>query len=143
MSAIQYQKNEDNIVILTFDSPNQSANTMNADFRTALDEVVTQLQADKDIAGIIFRSAKKTFFAGGDLDELIQGGGAHVVHDLINMIVDGQVQPAFVAKYAFAVGPGACDVRIRAKRLQVSIEPGNGVTVIERMPETAVGVAQQ
>ena len=52
-------KNEDNIVILTFDSPNQSANTMNADFRTALDEVVAQLQADEDIAGIIFRSAKK------------------------------------------------------------------------------------
>ena len=27
MSAIQYEKNADNIVILTLDSPNQSANT--------------------------------------------------------------------------------------------------------------------
>jgi Enoyl-CoA hydratase/carnithine racemase len=59
MSAIQYQKTEDHIVILTFDSPNQSANTMNADFRAALEEVVAQLQADEQIAGIIFRSAKK------------------------------------------------------------------------------------
>lgn len=72
MSAIHYQKNADNIVILTFDSPNQSANTMNADFRDALAQVVQKLQADKQVAGIIFASAKKTFFAGGDLDELIQ-----------------------------------------------------------------------
>lgn len=30
MSAIQYEKNADNIVILTLDSTGQSANTMNA-----------------------------------------------------------------------------------------------------------------
>ncbi|QFS16616.1 3-hydroxyacyl-CoA dehydrogenase [Acinetobacter indicus] len=72
MSAIQFKKNADNIVILTLDSPNQSANTMNADFRAALAETVEKLKADEQIAGIIFRSAKKTFFAGGDLDELIQ-----------------------------------------------------------------------
>ncbi|WP_075175144.1 3-hydroxyacyl-CoA dehydrogenase NAD-binding domain-containing protein [Acinetobacter indicus] len=72
MSAIQFEKNADNIVILTLDSPNQSANTMNADFRAALAETVEKLKADEQIAGIIFCSAKKTFFAGGDLDELIQ-----------------------------------------------------------------------
>ncbi|WP_168382789.1 3-hydroxyacyl-CoA dehydrogenase NAD-binding domain-containing protein [Acinetobacter indicus] len=72
MSAIQFEKNADNIVILTLDSPNQSANTMNADFRVALAETVEKLKADEQIAGIIFCSAKKTFFAGGDLDELIQ-----------------------------------------------------------------------
>lgn len=72
MSAIQFEKNANNIVILTLDSPNQSANTMNADFRAALAETVEKLKADEQIAGIIFRSAKKTFFAGGDLDELIQ-----------------------------------------------------------------------
>ncbi|MCP0917143.1 3-hydroxyacyl-CoA dehydrogenase NAD-binding domain-containing protein [Acinetobacter indicus] len=72
MSAIQFEKNADNIVILTLDSPNQSTNTMNADFRAALAETVEKLKADEQIAGIIFRSAKKTFFAGGDLDELIQ-----------------------------------------------------------------------
>ncbi|MFW2045757.1 3-hydroxyacyl-CoA dehydrogenase NAD-binding domain-containing protein [Acinetobacter variabilis] len=85
MSAIQYQKTEDHIVILTFDSPNQSANTMNADFRAALEEVVAQLQADEQIAGIIFRSAKKTFFAGGDLDELIQATPEHAT-EFFNMI---------------------------------------------------------
>ncbi len=72
MSAIQYQKNADNIIILTLDSPNQSANTMNADFRVALENIVSKLKSETTISGIIFRSAKKTFFAGGDLDELIQ-----------------------------------------------------------------------
>lgn len=62
MSAIQYQKDADNIVILTLDSPNQSANTMNADFREALEATTTKILAEKDqIAGIIFTSAKKTF----------------------------------------------------------------------------------
>ena len=72
MSAIQYLKNDDGIIILTLDSPNQSANTMNADFRVALENVVSKLKSETSITGIILRSAKKTFFAGGDLDELIQ-----------------------------------------------------------------------
>jgi len=66
MSAIQYLKNDDGIIILTLDSPNQSANTMNADFRVALENIVSKLKSETS------RSAKKTFFAGGDLDELIQ-----------------------------------------------------------------------
>ena len=72
MSAIQYEKNADNIVILTLDSTGQSANTMNAEFRDSLDEATQKLKAETELSGVIFRSAKKTFFAGGDLDELIQ-----------------------------------------------------------------------
>lgn len=87
MSAIQFEKNADNIVILTLDSPNKSANTMNADFRAALAETVEKLQADDNIAGIIFRSNKKTFFAGGDLDELIQATPEHAT-EFFNMIED-------------------------------------------------------
>ena len=76
MSAIQYQKDQDNIVTLTLDSTGQSANTMNAEFRTSLSEVAAKLKAESQtpegLAGVIITSAKKTFFAGGDLDELIQ-----------------------------------------------------------------------
>lgn len=72
MSAIHYEKNADQIVILTLDSTGQSANTMNAEFRDSLNEITQKLKAETDLKGIIFRSAKKTFFAGGDLDELIQ-----------------------------------------------------------------------
>lgn len=59
MSAIQYEKNTDHIVVLTLDSSGQSANTMNAEFRESLDKVVQQLRAETEVKGIIFRSAKK------------------------------------------------------------------------------------
>ena len=68
---------------------------MNADFRTALDEVVAQLQADEDIAGIIFRSAKKTFFAGGDLDELIQATPEHAT-EFFNMIEEMKAKLRYI-----------------------------------------------
>ena len=95
MSAIQFEKNADNIVILTLDSPNQSANTMNADFRTALSDTVEKLQADTEIAGIIFRSAKKTFFAGGDLDELIQATPEHAT-EFFNMIEEMKAKLRYI-----------------------------------------------
>ncbi|WP_180005123.1 MULTISPECIES: 3-hydroxyacyl-CoA dehydrogenase NAD-binding domain-containing protein [unclassified Acinetobacter] len=95
MSAIQFEKNADNIVILTLDSPNQSANTMNADFRAALAETVDKLQADENIAGIIFRSNKKTFFAGGDLDELIQATPEHAT-EFFNMIEEMKAKLRYI-----------------------------------------------
>ncbi len=71
--AIRYEKGQDNIVVLTMDMPGQSANTMNAVYREAMGKAVARLEAEKDsIAGVIITSAKKTFFAGGDLNELIK-----------------------------------------------------------------------
>lgn len=95
MSAIQYEKNTDHIVILTLDSPNQSANTMNSDFRAALEDTVSKLKADAEISGIIFRSAKKTFFAGGDLDELIQAQPEHATA-FFHMIQDMKAQLRYI-----------------------------------------------
>ncbi|OXR29765.1 3-hydroxyacyl-CoA dehydrogenase [Pseudomonas umsongensis] len=71
--AIRYEKGQDRIVVLTIDLPGQSANTMNALYREAMADCVARLQAEKNsIAGVIITSAKKTFFAGGDLNELIK-----------------------------------------------------------------------
>jgi 3-hydroxyacyl-CoA dehydrogenase/enoyl-CoA hydratase/3-hydroxybutyryl-CoA epimerase len=71
--AIRYETGADQIVTLTLDMPGQQANTMNATYRQAMADVLERLQADKaSIAGVIIRSAKKTFFAGGDLNELSQ-----------------------------------------------------------------------
>lgn len=69
MKSIRLEKDSDNIVHLILDNPNASANVMDADFTDSLHEAVRQLQKD-DFAGIIIRSAKKTFFAGGDLKAL-------------------------------------------------------------------------
>ncbi|GAA3952331.1 3-hydroxyacyl-CoA dehydrogenase NAD-binding domain-containing protein [Allohahella marinimesophila] len=72
MSAIQYDRRDDGIVVLTMDMPGQSANTMNQDFRDAFGQCVDRLLADKaNITGVILASAKSTFFAGGDLKELV------------------------------------------------------------------------
>ena len=71
MSAIRYELGPDRILTLTIDMPGQSANTMNADFREALSATVARIREDLDgLQGIIITSAKKTFFAGGDLNEL-------------------------------------------------------------------------
>ncbi len=71
--AIRYEKGQDQIVVLTLDMPGQSANTMNAVYREAMAATLTRLEAEKDeIAGVVITSAKKTFFAGGDLNELIK-----------------------------------------------------------------------
>jgi len=73
--AIRYEKGQDRIVVLTIDMPGQTANTMNAVYRDAMAACVARLQADQDsLAGVIITSAKKTFFAGGDLNELIKVG---------------------------------------------------------------------
>ncbi|MEV0598576.1 3-hydroxyacyl-CoA dehydrogenase NAD-binding domain-containing protein [Streptomyces sp. NPDC050315] len=71
-STIRWEQDETGVVTLVLDDPSQSANTMNDAFKTSLAAVADRLEAEKDgIRGIIFTSAKKTFFAGGDLRELI------------------------------------------------------------------------
>jgi 3-hydroxyacyl-CoA dehydrogenase / enoyl-CoA hydratase / 3-hydroxybutyryl-CoA epimerase len=72
-TTIKYDKGDDGIVVLTLDDPNQSANTMNAAYIASMGATVDRLEAEKEdgIKGIIITSAKKTFFAGGDLNDLI------------------------------------------------------------------------
>jgi 3-hydroxyacyl-CoA dehydrogenase / enoyl-CoA hydratase / 3-hydroxybutyryl-CoA epimerase len=70
-STVKWEKDPDGVVILTLDDPNQSANTMNADYAASMAATVARLEAEKDdIAGVVIASAKKTFFAGGDLHDL-------------------------------------------------------------------------
>src|SRR6185437_16461595 len=70
-TTIRWQQDSDGVVILTLDDPNQSANTMNAAYAASIRATVDRLEAEKDsITGVIITSAKKTFFAGGDLNDL-------------------------------------------------------------------------
>src|SRR5206468_2385443 len=69
MSTIRYERGNDGIVVLILDDPNQSANTMNAAYAESIRATVDRLEAERDeIAGVVITSAKKTFFAGGDLN---------------------------------------------------------------------------
>jgi 3-hydroxyacyl-CoA dehydrogenase/enoyl-CoA hydratase/3-hydroxybutyryl-CoA epimerase len=70
-STINWEKDEDGVVILTLDDPSQSANTMNQAYLESMKATVERLQSEKDeIKGVVITSAKKTFFAGGDLNDL-------------------------------------------------------------------------
>ena len=70
-NTIRYERGDDGIVVLTMDDPSQSVNTMNADYIASMGATVERLEAEKDdITGVIITSAKKTFFAGGDLNDL-------------------------------------------------------------------------
>ncbi|MCL4262986.1 MAG: enoyl-CoA hydratase/isomerase family protein [Anaerolineae bacterium] len=67
---IRYEKDEQNIVTLTLDMPGRNANVINEAFGAALAEVLARLQTEADLAGVILTSAKKTFMAGADLEDL-------------------------------------------------------------------------
>ncbi|MFE2938191.1 3-hydroxyacyl-CoA dehydrogenase NAD-binding domain-containing protein [Streptomyces sp. NPDC059255] len=76
-SAIRWERDATGVVTLTLDDPGQSANTMNQAFRDSVTAVADRAEAERDtIRGIIVTSAKKTFFAGGDLKDMITLGPA-------------------------------------------------------------------
>jgi 3-hydroxyacyl-CoA dehydrogenase/enoyl-CoA hydratase/3-hydroxybutyryl-CoA epimerase len=73
LTMIGWQRDPDGIVVLTMDDPNQSANTMNDLYVDSMRAAVDRLVAERDsINGVVLTSAKKTFFAGGDLHDLLQ-----------------------------------------------------------------------
>ncbi|MEM6662118.1 MAG: 3-hydroxyacyl-CoA dehydrogenase NAD-binding domain-containing protein [Pseudomonadota bacterium] len=71
MTEIQYDKDADGIVTLTFDSQGQSANTMNQAWTASMYAALDRLDAEDGLTGVVLASAKKTFFAGGDLGEML------------------------------------------------------------------------
>ncbi|GAA3388515.1 3-hydroxyacyl-CoA dehydrogenase NAD-binding domain-containing protein [Streptomyces roseoviridis] len=74
-TTIRWEQDETGVVTLVLDDPDQSANTMNSAFRASITAVAERAEAEKDsIRGIIYTSAKKTFFAGGDLKDMIKAG---------------------------------------------------------------------
>ncbi|MFE4450722.1 3-hydroxyacyl-CoA dehydrogenase NAD-binding domain-containing protein [Streptomyces sp. NPDC056796] len=73
--TIRWEQDETGVVTLVLDDPDQSANTMNQGFRESIAAVAERAVAEKDsIRGIVYTSAKKTFFAGGDLKDMIRIG---------------------------------------------------------------------
>jgi len=74
-NTIQWDKDADGIVTLTMDDPSGSANVMNEAYIESMGKAVDRLVAEKDsITGVVITSAKKTFFAGGDLTAMIKAG---------------------------------------------------------------------
>src|SRR4051812_6026991 len=72
---IRFEKDADRVVTLTFDAPGAPVNTMTAAWQAAFTEAVQRLAKEKaSIKGVILASAKKTFFAGAELKDVLQYG---------------------------------------------------------------------
>lgn len=69
--GFEYRRDASGIVVVTMDMDGQSANTMNPVYHDLMGETVARLEAEPDLVGVVFASAKKTFFAGGDLHGLM------------------------------------------------------------------------
>ena len=70
---VKYEKGGDAIVTLTLDAPGAPVNTMTEEWKKAFHAAVERLQKEKDtIAGVILCSAKKTFFAGAELKDILK-----------------------------------------------------------------------
>lgn len=71
MTTVRYEKDAAGIAHVIFDRQDGSANIMDERFIGEFAELAEKLLAD-DVKGVIYRSAKKMFFAGGDLNMFAQ-----------------------------------------------------------------------
>jgi len=150
--TIRWEQDDDGIVVLILDDPNQSANTMNRDYAESMAATIDRLEAEKDsITGVVITSAKKTFFAGGDLNAL-RRAGPDDAPELAEMVRGGKRQlrrletlgvPVCAAINGAALGGGleiclACHHRIAVDdrkvqmgfpEVQLGLLPGAGGVV--------------
>ncbi|GGY85220.1 3-hydroxyacyl-CoA dehydrogenase [Streptomyces olivaceoviridis] len=151
-TTIRWEQDDTGVVTLVLDDPNQSANTMNQAFRDSLAVITDRLEAEREnIRGIILTSAKKTFFAGGDLRDLIRvtpetaqelfDGGLAIKRDLRRIETLGK--PVVAAINGAALGGGyelalACHhrvaldtpgTRIGCPEVTLGLLPGGGGVV--------------
>lgn len=151
-----YHKDDQNIVTITLDMVGQPVNLMNADFDTILTEFTTRLEGETSLTGAIITSAKETFFAGGDLEELgsVENGAEDIIYKRIEALkanfrkLERLGKPVVAALNGSALGGGlelalACHGRIALNtpkaefglpEVTLGLLPGaGGVTRLVRM----------
>ncbi|MCB1733408.1 MAG: enoyl-CoA hydratase/isomerase family protein, partial [Halieaceae bacterium] len=89
MSVFKYEKDANGIVTVTMDQSGP-VNAMNEEYRVAMAETVDKLEQEEGLAGVVFASAKKVYFAGGDLYELLaaQPGDEAQFMDMLRQVKD-------------------------------------------------------
>ena len=153
-----WDKDADGVVTVTMDDPDSAVNTMNPHFVSALEATVDRLEAEwDDISGVILTSAKRSWFAGGDLNLLRAADPArsaeetaHIEHvKALLRRVEKLGKPVVATMNGTALGGGlevalACHHRIAASdakgarfgvpEVSLGLLPGGGgVTRLVRM----------
>jgi 3-hydroxyacyl-CoA dehydrogenase/enoyl-CoA hydratase/3-hydroxybutyryl-CoA epimerase len=120
----KYEKDAENIVTITMDMQGRSANVINEAFARLWSDTLDRLEKEKsDIAGVILTSAKSTFFAGADIDDLYKQTDSKLIFEMCESL-KGQLRrlevlgkPVVAALNGAALGGGleialACHYRI-------------------------------
>ncbi|MFD0059733.1 3-hydroxyacyl-CoA dehydrogenase NAD-binding domain-containing protein [Streptomyces sp. NPDC056637] len=143
-TTIRWEQDETGIVTLVLDDPNQSANTMNQAFKDSIAAIADRAEAEKDsIRGIIYTSAKKTFFAGGDLKDMMKAGpesaqqafetGTGIKHSLRRIETLGK--PVVAAINGAALG-GGYEIALASHHRIALDAPGSKIG----LPEVTLGL---
>jgi 3-hydroxyacyl-CoA dehydrogenase/enoyl-CoA hydratase/3-hydroxybutyryl-CoA epimerase len=85
-NVFSYEKDSDGIVTVTMDMTGP-VNAMNEEYGVAMTATVERLEKEEGLTGVVFASAKKTFFAGGDLNSLLSVKEDQI-EEFFNSIVD-------------------------------------------------------
>ncbi|MCX2929335.1 3-hydroxyacyl-CoA dehydrogenase NAD-binding domain-containing protein [Mycobacterium sp. CVI_P3] len=140
------------VVTLTIDDPTQSVNTMNAAYLESMDATLARIGGmGEALKGVIIASGKSTFFAGGDLHDLLAAQPDHAVQltDFVNAVkrqlraIEKLDVPVVAAINGSALGGGlelalACHrrivldgegVRIGLPEVNLGLLPGGGGVV--------------
>ena len=137
-----YTKDNDNIVTITMDMQGRSANVINAEFGKLWLEMIERLEKEKaEIVGVILTSAKSTFFAGADIDNLYKQTNAQEIFDMCEGLkkqlrrLETLGRPVVAALNGTALGGGfeialACHYRIAL----------NNPKAIFGLPEVGLGL---
>lgn len=133
MSVFEYQKDQDGIVTVTMNMSGP-VNAMNAEYHEAMHQTLARLEAEESLTGVVLASAKRVFFAGGDLNDLLAAkredaadffnNGEAVKGDLRRL--EKLPVPVVAAINGAALGGGyeiclACNYRVAFKHKSVQI----------------------
>ena len=151
MKTMRLEKAEDGFAILTLDAEG-SMNVVNDAFIADMEAATKQIVVDESIKGVILTSAKKTFMAGADLKQLVNGFGTLTPQEAyafskratdMHRAIEQSGKPWVAAINGLALGGGfelalACHRRILADdakaqvglpEVNVGLLPGSGGTV--------------
>jgi 3-hydroxyacyl-CoA dehydrogenase/enoyl-CoA hydratase/3-hydroxybutyryl-CoA epimerase len=143
-NTIQWDKDADGIVTLTLDDPTGSANVMNEHYQESMHKAVERLVAEQDsIIGVVIASAKKTFFAGGDLKGMINLGpeNAGEAFDMVEAVkrdlraLETLGKPVVAAINGAALG-GGLEIALAAHHRIIADVPG----AVVGFPEVTLGL---
>ncbi|MDT0349614.1 3-hydroxyacyl-CoA dehydrogenase NAD-binding domain-containing protein [Pseudonocardia charpentierae] len=145
--AVRWERGDgalDGIAVVVLDDPARSANTMNEAYLAGMAQVLDELSAARsELRGVIVTSAKKTFFAGGDLETLIGYGpdDAPAVFEHVTRL-KGQLRrletlglPVVAALTGSALG-GGLEIALACHRRIAVDAPG----VVFGLPEVTLGL---